>query len=159
MDITTDIKKTNVEAQQPVDFASVLATLNGLKHHLSSVVSQIKDIERVVKKQMKQHNRLIEKNEKKKKKTNPSGFGSPTVVSETLSLFMGLNEGEMVARTEVTKYIIDYIKKNNLQNPQNSQYIIPDSKLKTLFEENSEQLTYFNMQKHMNKHFGTNSLQ
>jgi chromatin remodeling complex protein RSC6 len=156
MDIKSDIEKDHVEAQPPIDFASVLATLNGLKHHLSSVVSQIKDIERVVKKQMKQHNRLIEK-KKKKKKTNPSGFGSPTVVSETLSSFMGLNEGEMVARTEVTKYIIDYIKKNNLQNPNNSQYIIPDSKLKTLFDENSEHLTYFNMQKHMNKHFGTNS--
>ena len=55
MDIKSDIEKDHVESQPPIDFASVLATLNGLKHHLSSVVSQIKDIERVVKKQMKQH--------------------------------------------------------------------------------------------------------
>ena len=86
-------------------------------------------------------------------KKKPSGFAMPTKVSEKLSNFMGLTEGQQVARTEVTKYIINYIKSNNLQNPDNNQSIIPDVKLNSLFDYHDGEITYFNIQKHMNKHF------
>jgi len=140
------------------DFTNVLSQLNGLKSYCSSVISQVKALEKSVKKQMKQYKREIKKQEVKKSKKKISGFAVPTNVSNTLSDFMGLTEGQQVARTEVTKFIINYIKTNNLQNPKNNQCIMPDNKLKTLFDcENEDgttkQITYFNMQKHMNKHF------
>ena len=118
----------------------------------SSVINQIKGLEKNVKKQMKQYEREIKKQSKNKKK-KPSGFAVPTTVSEKLSDFMGLTEGQQIARTEVTKYIINYIKTNNLQNPNNNQSILPDTKLKSLFDNDTEEITYFNIQKHMNKHF------
>jgi chromatin remodeling complex protein RSC6 len=134
------------------EFAMTLSQLNGLKSLCSSVINQIKGLEKNVKKQMKQYQREIKKQSKQIKK-KPSGFAVPTKVSEKLSKFMGLTEGQQVARTEVTKYIINYIKTNNLQNPNNNQCIIPDTKLNTLFDNNNEEITYFNIQKHMNKHF------
>ena len=134
------------------DFTQVLSQLSGLKTLCSSVINQIKGLEKNVKKQMKKYERDIKKQSKMSKR-KPSGFAMPTKVSEKLSNFMGLTEGQQVARTEVTKYIINYIKTNNLQNPNNNQSIIPDVKLKSLFDNHDGEITYFNIQKHMNKHF------
>ena len=134
------------------EFTQVLAQLGGLKTLCSSVINQIKGLEKNVKKQMKKYERDIKKQSKMSKK-KPSGFAMPSKVSEKLSHFMGLTEGQQVARTEVTKYIINYIKSNNLQNPDNNQSIIPDLKLKSLFDNHDGEITYFNIQKHMNKHF------
>jgi len=149
-----DSKNVSVENSVVVqeEFSQVLARLNGLKTLCSSVISQIKGLEKNVKKQMKKYERDIKKQSKMSKK-KPSGFAMPTKVSEKLSDFMGLTEGQQVARTEVTKYIINYIKTNNLQNPNNNQSIIPDVKLKSLFDNHDGEITYFNIQKHMNKHF------
>lgn len=143
------------------EFTDISASLNGLKLHFSSVINQIKGLEKSIKKQMKQQRREMEKNEKKMKKKRTktklqSNFAIPIDVSEKLSCFMGLKEGQKVARMEVTKYIMDYIKTNNLQNPNNNQCIVPDVKLNTLFQHDAENLTYFNMQKHIHKHFITN---
>lgn len=150
-----ELKSETVDTQKVVvqeEFTNVLAQLNGLKSLCSSVINQIKGLEKNVKKQMKQYEREIKKQSKNKKK-KPSGFAVPTTVSEKLSDFMGLTEGQQIARTEVTKYIINYIKTNNLQNPNNNQSILPDTKLKSLFDNDTEEITYFNIQKHMNKHF------
>ena len=73
---------------------------------------------------------------------------------------MNKPEGSEAARTEVTRYIIQYIRDNNLQNPVNKKEINPDSALKSLLENDTddktnenEVITYFNIQRHMNKHF------
>jgi chromatin remodeling complex protein RSC6 len=143
--IGTSNSTVNISFQE--EFTNVLSQLNGLKSYCSSVISQVKALEKTVKKQ-----------EGKKSKKKASGFAVPTKVSDTLSKFMGLTEGQQVARTEVTKFIINYIKTNNLQNPVNNQSILPDKNLKTLFDCVNEhgtpnEITYFNIQKHMNKHF------
>jgi chromatin remodeling complex protein RSC6 len=67
-------------------------------------------------------------------------------------------EGTEIARTEVTKTLSLYIKANNLQEKgENSKNRInPDAKLKNLLglsNDETENLTYFTIQKHMNKHF------
>jgi chromatin remodeling complex protein RSC6 len=149
MELNSEEAKTVVVQE---DFTNVLAQLNGLKSMCSAVINQIKGLEKNVKKQMKQYQREIKKQSKKIKK-KPSGFAVPTNVSKKLSTFMGLSEGQQIARTEVTKYIINYIKTNNLQNPNNNQSILPDVKLKSLFDNHDGEITYFNIQKHMNKHF------
>ena len=105
------MESKNVSGENSVvvqeEFIQVLAQLNGLKTLCSSVISQIKGLEKNVKKQMKKYERDIKKQSKMSKK-KPSGFAMPTKVSEKLSNFMGLTEGQQVARTEVTKYIINY---------------------------------------------------
>ena len=68
---------------------------------------------------------------------------------------MNKTEGTEIARTDVTKALVSYIKENNLSYSENKQIIIPDDKLKELLgiENESKQLTYFNIQRYMNKHF------
>jgi chromatin remodeling complex protein RSC6 len=61
-----------------------------------------------------------------------------------------------IARTEVTKYVIQYIKDNSLQYKDNKKIIVPDTKLsKLLGVENKNEIviTYFNIQRYMNRHF------
>lgn len=54
-------------------------------------------------------------------------------------------------RSEVTKKIWEYIKKNNLQNPQNKRNILADDKLKTIFGGKAE-VTMFEMTKLVSAH-------
>jgi chromatin remodeling complex protein RSC6 len=48
-----------------------------------------------------------------------------------------------------------YIDENNLKNPENKRIILPDAKLRKLLGDEIEgvELTYFTIQKYMNKHF------
>ena len=71
-------------------------------------------------------------------------------------------EGSEIARTEVTKALVNYIKSNNLLmqgdkiDNKIKNKIVPDQKLKNLLglqDDEINDLTYFNIQKYMNKHF------
>lgn len=84
----------------------------------------------------------------------PSGFAKPTLMSNELCAFLGEAPGTEMARTEVTKYLTNYIKTNNLQNQANKRIIQPDAKLTALLNvQPSDEVTYFNLQKYMKVHF------
>jgi SWIB/MDM2 domain-containing protein len=53
-------------------------------------------------------------------------------------------------RPEVVSKMWDYIKRNNLQNPQNKREIKADSKLEKVFGKKS--VTMFEMNKHLAQH-------
>ena len=56
----------------------------------------------------------------------------------------------------MTKLITKYIKDNKLQGEKDGRDIFPDEKLKSLLNidpaTNTEQLGFFNIQKHMSQH-------
>lgn len=54
-------------------------------------------------------------------------------------------------RTELTKKLWDYIKSNDLQNPQNKREIIADDKLKAVFD-GKEKVSMFEMTKLVSNH-------
>jgi chromatin remodeling complex protein RSC6 len=59
-----------------------------------------------------------------------------------------------MARTEVTKYMIQYIKNNDLPDKDNKKIIKPNNALKSLLNvKPTDEVTYFNLQKYMNRHF------
>jgi len=83
-----------------------------------------------------------------------SGFAVPTKISDELCEFMNKPKGSSAARTEVTQYIIKYIKDNKLQWEENRKVIKPNTPLKNLLAvKKNEEVTYFNIQRFMNKHF------
>jgi chromatin remodeling complex protein RSC6 len=87
-------------------------------------------------------------------KRAPSGITKPTKVSDAMCEFMGRPKGDLIARTEVTKFITNYIKVNNLKDEAVKRHINPDTKLRSLLNiPQSDQLTYFNLQKYMTAHF------
>ena len=134
-------------------FASLLNTLSAFKSQISVLNAQVKSIEKSVKKEMKKLQKEALKN-KNKGNRKASGFAVPSKISKQLCEFMGKPEGSEMARTEVTKYIIHYIKSNNLPDKKNKKVINADKALKSLLDvKSNDQVTYFNIQKYMNKHF------
>jgi chromatin remodeling complex protein RSC6 len=77
-----------------------------------------------------------------------SKFMAPMKVSEELSAIVG--RGPM-PRTEVTKKLWAYIKKNKLQDPKNKRDILADSARKGVFG-NKSKVNMFEMTKLVNKH-------
>jgi chromatin remodeling complex protein RSC6 len=55
-----------------------------------------------------------------------------------------------VARTEAVKQVWDYIKANNLQNPNNKRNILADAKLSKVF--GKEEVTMFELTGILGKH-------
>jgi len=90
---------------------------------------------------------------KKNAKTRPSGFEKPTPISDELAVFFGKELGSLMARTEVSKQIHEYVMTQKLQNEKNRRIIHPDPKLKQLLNVNNDELTYFNLQKYLKYHF------
>ena len=87
-------------------------------------------------------------------KRAPSGITKPTKVSDAMCEFMGRPKGDLIARTEVTKFITNYIKEQNLKDEEVKRHINPDTKLRSLLNiPQGDQLTYFNLQKYMTSHF------
>jgi len=144
-----DKNQTTINEQ----FESILSILNNFKTQITAMYQQIKLVEKNVKREFKVLKKEVDKNKSKGNK-KPSGFATPSKVTNELCDFMDKEKGSEIARTVVTKSLIEYIKKNNLENNENNQIIHPDEKLKILLGiDENEKLTYFTLQKHMNKHF------
>jgi len=134
-------------------FEDVISGLNMVKGHITSLQNTIRQLEKDVKKQMKGLKKEAIKS-KNKGNRSPSGFAKPSKVTKELCEFMNRSEGSEIARTEVTKALVSYIKENKLENESNRKIIMPDNKLKFLLGlEDGQELTFFNIQKYMNKHF------
>ena len=152
---STNVSTKTTPTVNPItqQFSVLLNALSSFKSQISMLSSQVKALEKNVKKQMKQLEREAAKN-KSKGNRKASGFAVPTQISKDLCKFMGKPEGSEMARTEVTKYIIQYIKNNNLPDKTNKKVINPDKALKSLLNvKANEEVTYFNLQKYMNQHF------
>ena len=138
-------------------FSSLLNTLSQFKTQITAMATQIKSIEKNVKKEIKQNKKEINKRQTKGSR-KPSGFAAASPISDGLCDFMGKNTGTSIARTEVTKFICSYIKDKSLTDKENNKIIKPYEKLQTLLDtELDTVITYFNIQRFMNKHFLKNN--
>jgi chromatin remodeling complex protein RSC6 len=135
------------------DFKCILNNLSTLKNDIKLLTITIKNLEKKVNKKIKVLEKQCLKN-KNKGNRKPTGFASLGPVSKELCNFMKVEIGSEFARTEVTKYIINYIKEKDLQDKHNKKVIKLDNALKTLLNPKKDhEITYFNLQSHMNKHF------
>jgi chromatin remodeling complex protein RSC6 len=139
------------------EFTTINNSLTLFKMQINTLQQQVRTLEKNMKKELKTN----QKNSKPvvlKAKKAPSGFARPTSVTKELCEFMNKPEGTEIARTEVTKVLVNYIKSNNLQEQtvDSKNKIVPDDKLKNLLGLNVQEMnerTFFNIQKYMNKHF------
>ena len=81
------------------------------------------------------------------RKANPALL-KPLTLSAELEAVVG--QGPL-PRGQVVKKLWEYIKANNLQNPENKRNIIADDKLKPLFNGQAE-VNMFEMTKLVSKH-------
>jgi upstream activation factor subunit UAF30 len=89
---------------------------------------------------------------KSARKPNPA-FMAPMKPSNELAAVVGANP---MPRSEITKRVWDYIKKNNLQDAQNKRQINADDKLRPVFG-GKKNVTMFEMTKLVNGHLSAAS--
>merc|ERR1711971_815307 len=76
-----------------------------------------------------------------------SGLTKPLKLSADLAAIVGKDEA---SRAECIKELWAYLKKNNLQTPQNKQYFLPDKKMAKVF--GSDKIRAFSMSTHIGAH-------
>jgi len=118
---------------------------------LQSLNSDLKTLEKHIRKA------VVKKSRKPRDNTN-CGFLKKVPVSVEISKFAGWNVEEEKSRTDVTRFICDYIKDKNLKRKGkgNGKYIDPDKNLAKLLRYDKERdgdLTYPRIQTHLKHHF------
>ena len=81
------------------------------------------------------------------KKPNPA-LMKPLQPSNELAAVVGSSP---LPRTEVVSKVWEYIKANNLQNPENKREILADDKLRAIFS-GKDKVSMFEMNKHFAQH-------
>jgi len=168
-------KKSVEEKKTPVEKPSILDVVNKQFDELLSTIStEIESVKtdnknvgvkylKSLNKQVVTLRKSITKLSKQKKKVvrksnNASGFLKPVTISKEIAEFTGWSVKDKHSRVEVTKYICNYIKENDLQDPSDRRKIIPDEKLQNLLRYNpkkDEPLRYYSIQTYLKKHFTT----
>jgi chromatin remodeling complex protein RSC6 len=136
-------------------FTEFMTKFQALISQFSSLKTELKLLERRTVKELKVVQKLNNKKARQKKKS-PSGFVKPSPISDELAVFLGVEKGSEMARTDVTREINKYIRANDLQDKQNGRKINPDKKLCELLKltgNTDVELTYFNLQRYMGPHF------
>jgi len=137
------------------DIKAVTGNLNTLRETVSAMLGQVKKLEkrmhREIKDARKRKRRVKVEEGADAKPRVPSIFERPTKVTDELCLFLGKPKGTLMSRSEVTKAVNNYVKENNLKNKHD---IKPDAPLKKLLAiGEGEPLTYFNLQRYLNRHY------
>lgn len=174
-----DVVKPNVEEHvEQSETANIRQRLEVLIKSRQDLMLELKKEIAELKKLQKDHEIEVKNASKKSKKKKvvsdesastrkPSGFASPVVVSDKLYDFLaqfGVEKGQPIARTDVTRHITNYISEHKLQNPEFRREIMPDGALKSLFGEPFEHkvkgdtssplvYTYLQLQKYLSPHF------
>ncbi len=92
--------------------------------------------------------------EKAKARAANNGFNRKQDVTPKLRTFLELPEGELISRSEVTKFINKYITEKGLKHPDNGRQIILDDTLRDLLAPPADVVvTYLNLQKYLSPHY------
>ena len=135
------ITLTSIAEQQTALFTEVAAARNDIKN-LAKLVRKIKSTQE------------DPGGEKAKKRAENNGFNRKQGVSPKLRAFLGLSEGELISRSEVTKFINKYITDKGLKHPDNGRQIILDDTLRDILAPPADdRLTYLNHQKYLSPHY------
>jgi chromatin remodeling complex protein RSC6 len=136
------------------EFTHLVEQLKVLQNSLKELTVYTSKLEKRVAKDQKVLQKRVNGKRKRTNTSSPSGFSKPGPVSDELRNFLKLSDGELIARTEVTKRINLYCKENGLQDKDDKRVLKPDKTLKTLLRlGKNDELTFFNLQKYMKVHF------
>ncbi len=156
----TDDAVLPVESLTPVDkFDLLLKDFNSLMETAKTINARLKLLQKEVNKSLKSGKRSrkvteVDPNAPKK----VSALQRPVAISNELCLFLGFPENSEHSRQEVTTSINNYIKKNELQDPNNRRFILLDTtneakKLKALLRNPDQPVTFFNIQRYLKPHY------
>ncbi len=134
--------------------AEFLAKLSQMSNLFTALKTEFRALEKKWTREMKAAQKSQAKRKRKTGNRQPSGFVKPTLISDELAAFLSKERGTLMARTDVTREITEYVRAHKLQDASNGRRILADDKLKKLLGlKDSDELTYFNLQKYMSHHF------
>ena len=168
---TTEIEQINSDdeinvSSLPLKLQKIVSKLGSLKTRLhenkreaTQMCNEVNTLEKMIDQYVLKIAKDQQKTAREKRQRKPSGFASPTKVSPELCIFMGRQVGELISRTETSKFLSEYISSNQLFDPKNKTVIRPDEQLLRLLGDNARdnEITYFTIQKYMNRHFTESS--
>jgi chromatin remodeling complex protein RSC6 len=139
-------------------FTKYNKALQDLTSHLATLKSEFRAIEKGVSHKMRAFDKINARKNKNRGNRAPSGFVKPTKISDELADFLKVSHGTLMARTDVTRKINEYICEKNLKDGVNGRHIHPDALLSKLLKydeakSQGQQLSYFNLQKYLAPHF------
>jgi chromatin remodeling complex protein RSC6 len=161
---TVETENTVVETKPTTDdqFAELVAELTSLKATVASLLKRFKTVRTQSARDLKTASK--QKKRSKNGSSSPSGFTKPTLISNELADFLGVEHGTKLARTYVTKQIAQYMRDHDLQNPDDKRecYIHQDEDLSNLLgveygvkPTGDDKINFFNLQRYMKQHFST----
>jgi hypothetical protein len=137
------------------DLKSVMTFLTTLRETATNLMGQVKRLDkrvhREIKDARKRRRRVKTEEGPDAKPRTPSIFERPVQVTDELCAFLVKPKGTLMSRSEVTKGVNNYVKEHELKNKHD---IKPDAALKKLLTiPDGDQLTYFNLQRYLNRHY------
>lgn len=151
--------QSNVNMYENEEEKAHLAKLRDYSSKVQLITKSLKELVNEGKSLEKSFSSVVKKikqNKVARKKTERplSGFALPTKLSDELYDFLNIEKGTSIARKDVTKLMNAYIVENGCRDVTDRRKIIPNDALKQLFQcADSEEITYFNLQKFMKKHY------
>ena len=137
------------------ELRTIAGNLNTLRETASTLLGQLKRLEKNVRREMKdarKRRRRVKLDENGVEvKRAPSIFERPTQVTAELLTFLGRPAASLMSRSEVTKAVNEYVKAHDLKNKHDIKPDAPLRKLLAIGE--GEPLTYFNLQRYLNRHY------
>jgi len=127
-------------------------SLETIQTELAALRADVKALTKIVRK-VKTHQEDPD-GEKAKARSANNGFNRKQEITPKLRDFLGLPEGELISRSEVTKKVNTYITEKGLKHPDNGRQLILDDKLKDLLQPPADVVvTYLNLQKYLSPHY------
>ena len=153
----TTVAVAEEEVSLMTEFAGQVARVNELRNQLGTVLADMKKTEKRLGRELKRAGRrrrvrapqVDEAGNPLPKK--PSVFTKPQVITDALCVFLGKPKGTQVSRSDVTRGIMEYVKKHGLNNKQD---INPDAALRKLLAvSETEKVTILNLQRYLKGHY------
>ena len=122
-------------------------------------VQFLRSVSSSLKKLQKHVSKISKGKTKRTSLSTSSGFLKPVDVSAEMRKFAGWGKDDLHSRVDVTKFICNYVKEQNLQFPADRRQIVPDMKLKKLFGIKSDcqqSIPYYQIQTNIKHHFVKN---
>ena len=131
---------------------NIMSLDSTIQTELTAIRNEIKTLTKLVRKI--KNTQEDPDGEKAKKRSENNGFNRKQEITPKLREFLALPEGELISRSEVTKFINKYITEKCLKHPENGRQIILDDTLRALLAPPADvQVTYLNLQKFLSPHY------
>lgn len=166
-------RRTVTKETLHLDFEALLSKINSEVDRLRESKPKAKGSKflKTLNKDIKQlHNDVLRvtkfKRNGERKTSTSSGFLKPVNISSELAKFTAWDANKAYSRTQVTKFICNYIKTKKLYDEKDKRNIICDAALKNLLKYDPANppkdeagkavpLTYFRLQQYLKSHFKT----